>query len=585
MPAGKQGDGNNTQNPADKRLEILNRIALAVSSEIDIGSLCSRIGEILAEIFRTETVYIAIASEDRTQWETPFLMSDGVRTELPLYRYGAGLTSVVMDRKSPLLIQNDTENTLNRLGSIRVDKKSPKSWLGVPLLWNGEAFGVLSVQNLETEGFFTPEDVSMLESIAATAAGALAGARTANEAARRAMENRVLLEISRELTSSLEYSSVLSVIAERAWELLTRDTSAVYIMDQSTGTLSAVAVKGISAAEVQADTVRLGEGIVGTVAQSGVGEIVNDTYNDSRGIHLHGTPEDRVQEKLLATPLSFRNSVLGVLAVWRGTDETGFLPADLSFCEALASFAAIAVHNARLYGRAMAARLEAEEASRVKSRFLAAMSHELNAPVNAVLNYSMLLAEGLHGSLSDAQQSMLRRVEGAGRQLATLVDQVLDMARIEAGKLELVIEATDVQTLLAEAAAEAGSSAVLNVPQGLRPIAADRARLRKALASLLAAAQARSETAAPVVSASPAQDGVEIRIAMEGRGIELDDIDRAMAEYGVLDSGRKDGGKPSAISLPLARRLIELHGSALRQETDDRGRSSLVLKIREAPGG
>lgn len=157
----------------------------------------------------------------------------------------------------------------------------------------------------------------------------------------------VMLETVRDLLGARDSAEVLRRIASRAHGFLTRDTAAVYLSER--GAMRAAAAEGLYARELAGETIEIGDGILGSIALSGRGEIVNDTLHDTRGKEVEGTPDTAEGEKLMGAPLVSNGAVIGVMAIWRGAEESPFSPEDLAALEWFSHLAVIAIENARSY--------------------------------------------------------------------------------------------------------------------------------------------------------------------------------------------------------------------------------------------
>jgi signal transduction histidine kinase len=232
-----------------------------------------------------------------------------------------------------------------------------------------------------------------------------------------------------------------------------------------------------------------------------------------------------------------------------------------------------------------AAREAAEAASRVKSQFLANVTHELRTPLNAVINFAELLAEEIHGPLgAPAYAEYAREIQGSGRQLLGLIEQLLDLARAEAGRLSLTESVIDPASLVRQAAAAMTPAAegrrlalVVVLPEGLPPMRADAARLRQMLLNLIDNAIRYNAPGGFVrIAAETGPDGLAITIADSGDGIPAADLERVMQPFEKARSQTPGG---LGIGLPLARHLLALHGGTLELANQAGAGTTVTLRF------
>ena len=289
---------------------------------------------------------------------------------------------------------------------------------------------------------------------------------------------------------------------------------------------------------------------------------------------------------VLAAPMTARGRRIGALGVELPRASL-FAEDDLELAALLAEQAALILDGARLYAELEAANRQLEEATRAKSEFLANMSHELRTPLNAILGFSDLLIEQLP-QLTAAQQRYLRNIKDAGTHLLQLINEVLDLSKVEAGRLELRPEPlrlhTVVEPVLA-AARDAGAGAGLAVDAFYAAEAAvrvDPGRMRQILYNLLSNA----------VKFTPRGGEVTLRAAVDGRdlvvevrdtgiGIPADKASRVFGTFERLHEGRSDASG-TGLGLALTKRLVELHGGTIGFESEEGRGTTFRLRIPEA---
>src|SRR5438477_7331601 len=244
------------------------------------------------------------------------------------------------------------------------------------------------------------------------------------------------------------------------------------------------------------------------------------------------------------------------------------------------------------------AKLAAEAANVAKSQFLANMSHELRTPLNAIIGFSDMLTSGLTGELHAQQLEYSRIINQSGQHLLEIVNDLLDLAKIDAGKFPLEADETDPYQVadaciefVQEAAQAGGLQLSVECEPGLPAVIADERRLKQVLLNLLANAIKFTGTGGSVVLAvrRTADAGIVFEVRDTGVGMTTEEITIAMQPFGQLDTGfnrRHDG---TGLGLPLARSLVELHGGSLRIDSQ-KGRGTTVavllsaVRIREPRG-
>ncbi len=331
----------NAEQERAAELSAISTVSQALVAETDLDKMIDLIGDKLRGIFSADIAYVALLDRTTNMITFPYVYGEEFRS----LKLGEGLTSRILQSGEPLLINQDIDKKRAELGTVRVGKQA-RSYLGVPILAGKQAIGVISVQSTTEENAFGEDELRLLSTIAANAGAAIRNAQLHTETQRRAREMAALAEVGREISSSLEPAVVLEKIAARAKELLEASSSAVYLVNPDGRTMGAITALGQLAAELEADQISLGEGIIGSLALEGRAEFVNDTSRDSRSVLIPGTQRE-TDESLMAAPLFRDEYVTGMMAVWRTSEP--FDEHDLNFLVGLSRQAGIALENARLF--------------------------------------------------------------------------------------------------------------------------------------------------------------------------------------------------------------------------------------------
>ncbi|MDD2922593.1 MAG: GAF domain-containing protein, partial [Anaerolineales bacterium] len=263
-----------------------------------------------------------------------------------------------------------------------------RGYMATPFIFNNELIGVITL-GVKEPNYYTEAHANLATAFAAQAATALNNARLFDETNRRARESLVLNEVGRDISSTLELSTVMDKIATHARDLLSATTSAIYLPDADGSYFHAIAAKGAIAREVMADAIESGKGIIGSLAKQGKSEFINDTNSDPRTLQIPGTPYQS-QERLMVAPLITENKVSGMMAIWREGGKS-FDEADLEFLEELSLQAALAIKNANLFDKieqrnAELAALNAVQNSLTSKMDIQSIYHALGEQLRAIFN-------------------------------------------------------------------------------------------------------------------------------------------------------------------------------------------------------
>ena len=278
-------------------------------------------------------------------------------------------------------------------------------------------------------------------------------------------------------------------------------------------------------------------------------------------------------------PLSTRGLITGLLSVYfKG--EAEITESEARTLRTVARLVSVAKENADLVGELRDNNFQLERANRLKSEFLANVSHELRTPMNAIIGYSKLMLDGLDGELNAQQEADLQRVTTAADNLLGLINGLLDLSKIEAGRMELNVEEVDIRSIVEEVVAlvrPQSDAKDLDVrasfPVDLPPVLADRARFRQVLVNLMSNAVKFTDRGTVLVSATSGDGWVTVSVADSGIGISVDAQAYIFDEFRQADASttRRYGG--TGLGLAISKRLVALHGGRIWVESGASGGS------------
>jgi signal transduction histidine kinase len=294
--------------------------------------------------------------------------------------------------------------------------------------------------------------------------------------------------------------------------------------------------------------------------------LVEGTYDVAR---IRAIFERRGYRSLLAVPLLFEQQIVGVLAVW-GREPGSFAQEVVDLLQTLATQSVLAIQNARLFREIADKSQELEAASRHKSEFLANMSHELRTPLNAVIGFSEVLAEGMFGDLNDKQAEYLQDILESGRHLLSLINDILDLSKIEAGRMELERSDFDLPSaidnallLMRERASRKDIAIGRAVDERVGVLDADERKVKQVLLNLLSNALKFTPEGGRIDVRADVRDGMaEISVADTGVGIAAEDQQAVFEEFRQVGASAKRV-EGTGLGLALSRKFVELHGGRI----------------------
>ena len=454
-----------------------------------------------------------------------------------------------------------------------------RAGLGVPIVRDARVLGTIFVGRA-TPGLFEDSQVVLLKAFADQAAIAIENARLVSELetrtaalSRSVAELEALGEVGRAVGSSLDLDVVLGTIASRVSALVGGDGGSIYEYDETRQEFIVRATDRLPdelVRTMRATPIRKGEGALGRMGLTGEPVAIRDVSD----VHAYQSSVRDLLVRLgyhalVAVPLLRESRLLGGLVVYRQTPGE-FSPAIIELLQAFATQSALAIQNARLFTEIDDKSRQLEVASRHKSEFLANMSHELRTPLNAIIGFSEVLAERLFGEINDKQAEYLADILESGRHLLSLINDVLDLAKIEAGRMELerthlelpkLVEQT--LMLVRERAQRRNVALRLAQEERLGAVDADERKVKQVLLNLLSNAIKFTPDGGHVdVRTRVRGDDVEISVSDTGVGIAPEDQAMVFEEFRQVGSAaRKTEG--TGLGLAISKKIVELHGGRI----------------------
>ena len=546
--------------------------------------------EVLSAIGRSaadpETVLNTIVESARRlcRSETAFLylLQDDGYYEL-ITAAGASKEAIRFIEEHPMAVDRDT--LIGRVGLERRTQQIPdvltdpdygrfdlqrvagyRTTVGAPMLLDEEVVGTLNLWRTEVNPF-DEREMAIVTAFAGQAALAVNGVKLVQELearggelAKRVDELEALREVGEAVSSSLDVDHVLSTIAMHAVKLSGTDGGSIMEYaerDRCFRVRSVYQTRPEVVERLRSVRIELDETLVGRAARERRPIVVPDLRAVDLDPHLR-ILHDAGWRSLVAVPMLREDQIVGSLIVRR--KKTGeFTDETVDLLETFASQSALALLNAQLFGELKEQSVELELASRHKSEFLASMSHELRTPLNAILGFSEVLLEQMFGEINERQEEYLRDIHGSGKHLLELLNEILDLSKVEAGRMELEYSSFELPELLhgavsmlRERAALHGITMDVEVGDGVAEVYADELRLKQVLLNLVTNAVKFTGDGGSVVVGASRHEADKERIFES-------------FQQGGRGSSREEG---TGLGLTLSRRIVELLGGQMWLESE-----------------
>ncbi len=472
-----------------------------------------------------------------------------------------------------------------------------RTMLGVPILREGELVGAIILWRTEVREF-TDRQIEVVTTFADQAVIAIENVRLlqelqsrTGELARSVEELRALGEVGQAVNSTLDLETVLNTIVSRAVRLSNAKGGVIYEYDEDAQRFDRISgAYGLDEdlrAVLSAAPLRLGEGAAGQAAAQRAPVQVADvlaegTYDVTR---VRTIFEQRGYRSLLAVPLLFERQIVGVLVVW-GSEPAKFAQDIVDLLQTLATQSVLAIQNARLFREIADKSRQLEVASQHKSEFLASMSHELRTPLNAILGFNEMILGQIYGEVPPGLQEPLADIQSSGKHLLRLINNVLDLSKIEAGRMELALADYSVQDTvgsvrvsLRSLAEDKGLEFVATVPEDIPLAHGDGGRIVQCLTNLAGNALKFTRQGRVEIAVELRGDRLVYRVSDTGIGIAADKIDTLFAEFRQGDATISHEFGGTGLGLSITKKFVELHGGRIWIESELGRGSTFFIEI------
>ncbi|HEY8168491.1 MAG TPA: GAF domain-containing protein, partial [Candidatus Limnocylindrales bacterium] len=563
-------------------LEIVNEVGRALASQLDFGAIVEAVGDRATSALGVLGSSISIVDPATDELTFYYWIDDGVRRHT--------MEGIVLG--DPLSAEILRTNRVVRIGSAAeaAARGTPfkiggtESYLGVPIPAGDKAIGVFALGSHEQHAY-TESEERLLTTLASTMGVALENARLVQETRRRAAELATVNEVGQAVAAQLDLDPLIELVGGLiGTTFAAADVVYVALHDAPAGSIAFPFFAEDGERRPQPD-LPMGEGLASRILVSHEALLLNRAAQfEQIGTRGHG----REAQSYLGVPIVVGEQAIGVIGIQSSTDEGRFDEADRRLLSTLAANVGTAIHNARLFTAMEQAKEAAEAANEAKGTFLASVSHELRTPLTSVLGFAKVIRRQLderiipHVDATDPKTqraiSQVREnvsvIVTEGERLTTLVNNVLDLAKIESGRMEWKKEPTSIAQVIDQAAATTsglfdnkGLSLVREVPADLPEIVADRDGLVQVVINLFSNAVKFTERGGVTCRAALTDEGMLVSVTDTGIGIATADQAAVFEKFTQVGDMSTDKPHGTGLGLPICREIVEDHGGRIWVES------------------
>jgi len=563
-------------------LAVLNEMSRVLTNIIDREEILETVFEYTTRIMDTSNFLIATQKFTQPGLVIEYSITEGQKTKDRPGSLNEELINLVLEKGESLLLEDDIPHQLENMG-IRSHQfeghEVPLSWLGAPMTIGDTEIGVISLYSQSIPRLLDDRQKDLLVAIASQTAISLQNADLFAQTQLQ-LENLTLIqETTSELSESLSFDDVCNTLLMRVVHSTNSDASNLYILQEKSLMCEAAYPDSPDARIEKGDIVQLD-----AFPQT------KEAIQTRRPVIIAQDDEDLEESTKAAlaasgieinaiVPMLGSEGVLGVISLDRNRPAKPYTSQELNLVTTLASQAVIALENARLYEEQIETSEQLRELDQLKTQFLANMSHELRTPLNSIIGFSRVIMKGIDGPITDLQKQDLSAIYNAGQHLLKMINDILDISKIDAGKMELSFEDANVVDIIESVMSTARGlvkdkpiELVTAIEDEIPIIKADSTRVRQVLLNLISNAAKFTNRGSITIAArkqigAAGHEEIYISVKDTGPGIPTEDQEKLFEPFVQVDGSptRATGG--TGLGLSITRMLIELHNGTIGLES------------------
>jgi GAF domain-containing protein len=569
------------------QLETAAEIARDTSATLSLDDLLSRSVNLIRNRFNFYHASIFLLDDSGfnavVRASTGEAGAEMIRTQHSLAVGSKSIVGTATGQGKPVVVNDVTQDPTHRPHPLLPNTRAE---LGIPMKISERVIGALDVQAVDVNAF-NPDDIAVLQTLADQISVAIDNARSYElaqeaiaETQRRVQDLTIISQVSQALAGApLVIQEVAHVISRQFF-------TAIETSEVSVSLLQDNMLEVVSDFILEDGVERIDEEYIGhtnnlsdfpataQVIQERQPLVIQASDPNANAIELSYMAEQNIST-LVILPLAVKGQSFGVIELENKGKERAYTEQEINLLTTLANQAAVALENARLYEEQSEIAEQLRELDKLKSQFLANMSHELRTPLNSIIGFSRVIMKGIDGPVTDLQQQDLSAIYNAGQHLLNMINDILDISKIEAGKMELAFEETYIPDIINSVLSTARGlikdkpiQLVTAIAEDIPRLIADPTRVRQILLNLISNASKFTEEGSITVSAQvrPNKKGTSeiiVTVADTGIGIAPADQETLFQPFTQVDGSptRKAGG--TGLGLSITKLLVELHGGTI----------------------
>jgi signal transduction histidine kinase/FixJ family two-component response regulator len=585
---------------AAARTVLLGEIGKQITASLDLDTILLRLYECVNQIVDTSIFEVGLHHPEKNLIEYSLVMENG-RRGAPYARDTNDTNQFAVwciENRKPVLIGDMAAEYGKFIPVYEQGKRlledgsaapARVSMIHLPLIAQDRVLGVLSIQSFRKNAY-TEQHLKLLENLAAYATIALDNAsayrllaETQHEVFEQAAELATINRITQALAAQLDSNRLIQLVGDQVRDLFLAPIAYVSLLDRTTMTLHFPYTHGENVGSRP-----YGEGWTSEIIRTGKPLLVNeDTQGSSArmGVQKLGRPTS----SYLGVPIFAGGEAIGVISVQSTEEEGRFTERNQRLLATVASAVGVAIQNARLFEDARQARAAAESADAAKSSFLSTVSHELRTPLTSVLGFAKIIRRRLDErifplvpetdpKIHNSKRQVIENLDivvSEGERLTLLIDDVLDLAKIEAGKFTWNMASLDISQVIERALAATSSlfrpknlNPVTNIEPGMPTINGDRDRLIQVVINLISNAVKFTESGSITCAARLVNGEIVVSVTDSGIGIKPEDQPKVFEKFKQVGDTLTDKPKGTGLGLPICKEIVEHHGGRIWVESE-----------------